>query len=418
MKKLYILLSLLIIAGYLHSQVPTNQDCLNAIPLCGSTYSTTASYVGTGNYTGEIPTGGGGCPGNCLLQGEKNDVWYTFNVSSSGVLDFRITPNSSGDDYDWAVYNLTNYNCSDIYNNTSLVQVSCNYALADASNFGITGAHTPTGTTNCEDASSQLWNLSIPVNTGETYVINVSNFSSSQSGYAIDFSATTASILDLTSPTITSVQQPIPCGSSTVTVHLSENVVCSTVDAGDFVLTGPGGPYTISGVAGAGAGCSGVLGYERDFILTVSPTVTASGTYNVGLSPTGSITDNCGNIATSALFSFTITGVSSSITGSANPSCAAGSDGTVTGSGSGGTGPYTYSLNGGTAQVSGNFTGLAAGTYIVTAIDNLGCTGISSSVVLSSPSSLLSGSISSDQSVCSNGNPSAFSNLASASALS
>ncbi len=48
--------------------------------------------------------------------------------------------------------------------------------------------------------------------------------------------------------------------------------------------------------------------------------------------------------------------------------------GTVTALGSGGTAPYTYSLNGGNYQSSGSFTGLYAGNYTVTVKDANGCT--------------------------------------------
>ncbi|MBL0132244.1 MAG: SprB repeat-containing protein [Chitinophagaceae bacterium] len=56
------------------------------------------------------------------------------------------------------------------------------------------------------------------------------------------------------------------------------------------------------------------------------------------------------------------------------------SNGSITATASGGTG-FTYSLNGGAFQASGTFTGLAAGTYTVTARSSLGCLG-SKSVTL------------------------------------
>src|SRR5574337_507039 len=118
---------LLLVAGFFlllhgYAQVPTNQDCLDAIPICQNVYSTTVSYSGEGNYPNEINNSS-----SCLGSGELNDVWYTFTVQQSGNLNFTITPNNSADDYDWAVYNLTNNNCSDIFTNPAL-EVSCNYS--------------------------------------------------------------------------------------------------------------------------------------------------------------------------------------------------------------------------------------------------------------------------------------------------
>lgn len=58
-----------------------------------------------------------------------------------------------------------------------------------------------------------------------------------------------------------------------------------------------------------------------------------------------------------------------------NTSCNGASDGTLTVTGTSGNAPYQYSLNGGTNQASGTFTGLVAGNYTVTITDANGCTG-------------------------------------------
>ncbi len=51
------------------------------------------------------------------------------------------------------------------------------------------------------------------------------------------------------------------------------------------------------------------------------------------------------------------------------------SNGSITATATGGTG-FTYSLNNGTFQTSGTFSGLATGNYTITAKNNNGCTGL------------------------------------------
>jgi len=59
--------------------------------------------------------------------------------------------------------------------------------------------------------------------------------------------------------------------------------------------------------------------------------------------------------------------------GSAQVSCHNASDGVITVTAVGGTGAYTYSLNGGTAQSSNVFSGLPSGTYSISVSDAKGC---------------------------------------------
>jgi hypothetical protein len=60
------------------------------------------------------------------------------------------------------------------------------------------------------------------------------------------------------------------------------------------------------------------------------------------------------------------------------------SNGTIVASASGSTG-FTYSLNGGAAQASGTFSGLAVGNYTITAKDADGCTGSQTFSIVSTP---------------------------------
>jgi mono/diheme cytochrome c family protein len=72
--------------------------------------------------------------------------------------------------------------------------------------------------------------------------------------------------------------------------------------------------------------------------------------------------DPCANVT------IDITGNITSPTGTA-------SNGNIIATASGGTGPYTYSLNNGTFQSTGQFANLAAGAYTITAKSSNGCTG-------------------------------------------
>jgi len=68
-------------------------------------------------------------------------------------------------------------------------------------------------------------------------------------------------------------------------------------------------------------------------------------------------------------------GVTITVSGTTtNTSGAGATDGSISASASGGSG-FTFRLNNGSFQSSGNFTNLAAGTYTVTAKDSRGCTG-------------------------------------------
>jgi len=75
------------------------------------------------------------------------------------------------------------------------------------------------------------------------------------------------------------------------------------------------------------------------------------------------------------------TGVTITVNGTTTNSSSAGSsDGSIAATATSGTG-FTFSINSGAFQASGNFTGLAAGAYTITAKDSRGCFGSKSFTV-------------------------------------
>ncbi len=352
----------------------TNQDCPGAIPVCQNVYSQATAYSGTGNIPNEINS-----LISCLGSGEKNDVWYTFTVQQSGNLCFSITPNILSDDYDWALYNLTTANCNQIGTNAAL-EVSCNFSGVS----GITGANGAAGVQN---------NPCVAVTAGQTYVLNVSQFSVSTGGYTLNFGASSAVIFDNVPPAIQSVIQPIACGATTLSFNFTENILCSTVSNADFTLTGPGGPYTLSGVTGLS--CSGAAGQENNFSATVSPPLTASGSYQLCLtSAAGSVTDLCGNVAPAGCLNFTITNGITATAAANQTICAGGTGVNLTGSASGGSG-YTYSWTPTAGLSNPNIanpiaTPATTTTYTLVATSSNGCAASATTTVTVNPAPTVS----------------------------
>lgn len=341
-----------------YAQAP-EQDCFSSIPVCQNTYQQQNAYSGEGTIAEVNPAT------SCLGAGELNSVWYIVTVQSGGLLNFSITPNSNTDDYDWAVYNITTASCAEINTNAAL-EVSCDFS----------GSVTPTSATGPNGGPFPQDEPPIPVNAGETYVICISNFSSNQNGYTLDFSASTASILDNSVPAIDQVQLPIPCGSNQLTFNFTESVLCSTVDLADMQLTGPGGPYTITNIAGVACAAGG--NFEDEFTITVSPSLTAGGNYTLSL--VGSVTDNCGNVAPPVDLPFVLTTVDAQV--AVTDEFCGQRNGTAALAISGGTPPYDIQWNDAAQQTTPTATNLDDGTYTATVTDQNGCQGIATAIIL------------------------------------
>ncbi|MCS6905950.1 MAG: hypothetical protein RML72_02535, partial [Bacteroidia bacterium] len=206
--------SICFVAKWLWGQQP-EQDCINALPVCRGIYTQPNSYVGGGRTPSEINRNI-----SCLLQGERNGVWYVINVTSDGELLFEITPRNLSDDYDWAVYNLTNATCSDIRNNAAL-QVSCNYS----STSGATGTRRGY-TANSQPAAGPPFNAPIRVRRGEKYYLYISNYSSTQYGYTLNFLGSTAGVLDTIAPVLKSITGNFECGATQLSVTFTKGILC------------------------------------------------------------------------------------------------------------------------------------------------------------------------------------------------
>lgn len=359
---------------------PNNQDCLGAIPICQSSYSNAIAYSGTGNIPNEI-----NATTSCLASGEKNDVWYKFQIQTAGDLCFSINPNTNTDDYDWALFDLTNNSCSDIYTNDAL-EVACNYS----SQTTWTGAAAPaylgggtagnTGLFPAPNNSLSQNGSCLAVNAGQSFALNVSQFSISTSGYTLYFPLNgtlgMASIVDNNQPSLSAISPSPACGATSLVFSVSEQVLCSSVNTSDFTLSGPDGTHTIDTISGAA--CLSGLTSGNTFTINFSPALTVPGTYTLCAVNSGApINDLCGNTINPTCLNFTLTSpINVSLT--ANGSGCSGT-GAISSSVSGGSPAYTYSW---TPSGNGaNPTGLSSGAYSVTVTDITGCYATASATI-------------------------------------
>ena len=165
------------------------------------------------------------------------------------------------------------------------------------------------------------------------------------------------------------------------TITVDSNVTCAGFSDGGATASATGGtsPYSYSWNINAS---------------TASITGVVAGTYTV------TVTDNNGCTGAASQGIAAGGSVSVSATATMPISCAGGSDGTLTASASGGASPYSYAWSNG-ALVAAN-SGLAAGSYTVTATDANGCTA-SGSETLADGSGHLTATITASTATCPNG---------------
>ena len=220
-----------------------------------------------------------------------------------------------------------------------------------------TNPTTPNGTNGSITASATG-------GSGFTYSLNGGSFQSSGSFtnlVAGTYSITAKNSNSCTGSNTFTLTAPNPCAGVTITVTgtttnpTTQGGTNGTITAN---ATGGTGPYT----------------YSKDgtnFQASGSFTGLAAGAFTI----TAKDANNCTGTGNFTLLSpcagVTIT-VNATLT---HPTTQGGTNGAINATATGGTGPHTYSRDGINFQASGNFTGLTAGAYTITAKDASGCTG-------------------------------------------
>lgn len=278
--------------------VSAQQDCFSALPVCSSSYPRQSGATGSGVYEDLYNLVTLTCFGNF---DESNSVWYIFTVSTSGVLQFDLTPISNNDDYDFMIFDLSNASCSDILNGT-LLPVRCNFA----------GGNSPTGlragfVNTSAGVGGDQFLAPMNVTANQTYVLLVDNYTDGGSGYDLDFTNSSANILDDVNPFITSVDS-LTCDTTyTININFNEPILCSSIDPS-------GGQFAISSTLGSGPNVVGAynngcdtLTFVTSVTLVLDAPILAKGVNTITTLANGGqpIMDNCDNgMITGTAFNF------------------------------------------------------------------------------------------------------------------
>lgn len=289
----------------------------------------------------------------------------TISATASGGADFRYSLNG-GPFQDtgyftglapFQAYNVVvknGWGCSDT------AQVAINTVNPCA---GVTITVTFTKT----DASPNTSNGSLTIvaaggGTGLTYSIDGVNFQTANTftGLAAgNYTVTVKNAAGCTGTTQVTIGTNNPCAGVTITVTATK--------------TDPTTGQSNGSITAAATGSTGFTYSINGTTFQTSPTFTglATGNYTV----TAKNANGCTGTTTVALGATNpCNGVTITVSLTKTDPTTGQSNGSITATASGATG-FTYSLNNGTYQASNSFTGLAAGTYTVTAKSSAGCLG-------------------------------------------
>lgn len=338
-------------------QVPeiTVADCLGAKTICDAVYDERSPEIeGQGSILNELPIG------DCIPD-EKNGIWYSFSPQNKvdSYLKFSIDPKNDFDDYDWAIFDVTNVTCDDISKiniNNSEVFVSGNTYGARGNNGSI-GADSDRGYGNCNGPglnNGSKWNSDILVKAGHVYMLYVSNWSESSDGYVIRFDeGGSAIIYDDVVPDLHGLIQAC-YGSKTLSVEFSENIVCGFLKASNCSLVIGGVTYAIVGID-SDACAKGGAGSDK-YVFELGRAISSSGSANLKII-SGGIRDMCGNVNPySSNLAFEVSNLEANLKVS-NQTICKGEEIVCEAIGKGGVQPYTYQyfLNGSSINNDSNF---------------------------------------------------------------
>jgi gliding motility-associated-like protein len=291
MIKLRILLitgCLALISGSVFAQPCTTlgQTPSTAFPVCGTTtfHQSTVPLCSTNDIF--VP----GCTGDGANYANKNPFFYKFTCYVTGTLGFVITPLANDEDYDWQLYDITGRNPDDIFIDRSLIITgnwSGSYGTTGASASGVNFIQCASVPTDNKPRFAQMPTIIA----GRTYLLMISHWTDTQSGYDLAFGGGTAVITD---PKVPHMDKVVPnCNGQTLTLFLNKRFRCPslTANGSEFSLS----PAVTTVATAATSSCG--IGFDFDTLILNLAAPLPSGTYDLVInngSDANTLFDLCG----------------------------------------------------------------------------------------------------------------------------
>lgn len=284
MPRLLIFLCILFSFPRLGAQTCTalGQNPTTAFPVCGTSTFSQSTVPICGGRSVPAPS--------CRSTGttDKNPFWYKFTCFQTGTLEFLITPLDLNEDYDWQLFDITGRNPMDVYTDPSMI-VTYNWS----GEYGLTGATSSASQTFvCGGSGQPLFSNPAVLQTGHEYLLLISHFSNSQSGYTLSFGGGTAVITDATPPHLQKAEAS--CSGTEISVKLNKKMKCGslTSSGSEFYVT----TSTAQVISATGIGCSS--GFDTDSIRLTLDRPLPPGNYTLRIrngSDANTLLDLCNN---------------------------------------------------------------------------------------------------------------------------
>jgi gliding motility-associated-like protein len=295
MKQLLKPVALLFFVFFLYANTALCQPCTTlgqtpttAFPVCGITAFQQDNVPLCKTNDLYVP----GCSGTGADYANRNPFFYKFTCYVSGTLGFLITPNTANEDYDWQLYDITGHNPNDIFTDKTII-VSGNWS----GSYGTTGA-SASGVNFIQCASNPVTEtkptFAIMPNLiqGHEYILMISHFTDTQSGYSLSFGGGTAVITDPAKPHMLNAKPS--CDGKTITLKLNKKISCPslTISGSEFSIS----PAITTVVSATAASCS--IGFDFDEVDISLSAPLPNGNYQIIINKGidgNSLLDICGN---------------------------------------------------------------------------------------------------------------------------